>query len=114
MTGVQTCALPISDIYVASSLREGFGINLLEAMHCGLPVVATKNRGHKTLIKHNINGYITESNSAEEIAFYIEKLCDDPKLIKEISKIDVSEYDADCISRKLFKIIISSTLNCMG
>ena len=40
-----------ADICVASSIREGFGINLIEAQYCHLPIVAVSNRGHNTIIK---------------------------------------------------------------
>lgn len=42
--------LKIADIYVASSLREGLPINILEAMYMRLPVIAMDNRGHRELI----------------------------------------------------------------
>lgn len=38
--------LQMSDLYVASSIREGLGINLVEAAAAGLPIIATSNRGH--------------------------------------------------------------------
>ena len=41
--------LKISDVAVASSLREGLPVNIMEAMACGLPVIATDNRGHREL-----------------------------------------------------------------
>lgn len=40
----------MADICVASSIREGFGINIVEAMAVGLPVVASMNRGHKSVV----------------------------------------------------------------
>ncbi|WML45828.1 glycosyltransferase family 4 protein [Neobacillus sp. PS3-40] len=55
--------LKISDIAVASSLREGLPVNIMEAMSSGLPVVANDNRGHRELIENNINGWIIYNNS---------------------------------------------------
>lgn len=43
--------LSITDIYVATSIREGLGLNVLEAMYMNLPIIATNNRGHRELIK---------------------------------------------------------------
>ena len=53
--------LKISNIAVSSSKREGLPINILEAMCCGLPVVALNCRGMKDLIKNGKNGYIVNS-----------------------------------------------------
>jgi glycosyltransferase EpsD len=50
--------LPICDVAVASSLREGLPVNMMEAMACGLPVVASVNRGHRELVKDHQNGWI--------------------------------------------------------
>ncbi|MFC0216467.1 glycosyltransferase family 4 protein [Paenibacillus chartarius] len=50
--------LPLCDIAVASSLREGLPVNIMEAMSCGLPVVATHNRGHDELVRDGVNGYL--------------------------------------------------------
>lgn len=50
--------LQACDLAVASSLREGLPVNIMEAMACGLPIIATINRGHSELVKNNINGYL--------------------------------------------------------
>ncbi|MCA1061460.1 glycosyltransferase family 4 protein [Rossellomorea aquimaris] len=50
--------LPMCDVAVASSLREGLPVNIMEAMACGLPVVASVNRGHRELVKEHQNGWI--------------------------------------------------------
>jgi glycosyltransferase EpsD len=54
--------LKISDIAVASSLREGLPVNIMEAMACGLPVIANDNRGHRELIENNKNGWLINNN----------------------------------------------------
>ena len=53
--------LSVCDIAVASSLREGLPVNIMEAMACGLPVIASENRGHKELIQNGVNGWISRS-----------------------------------------------------
>ena len=55
--------LQLSDVAVASSLREGLPVNLLEAMASGLPILATNNRGHRELVKNNQNGFIPIANA---------------------------------------------------
>ncbi len=50
--------LPMCDIAVASSYREGLPVNVMEAMSCGLPVVAVDNRGHRELVQNNKTGWL--------------------------------------------------------
>jgi glycosyltransferase EpsD len=57
--------LKMSDAAVASSFREGLPVNIMEAMACGLPVIAVDNRGHRELIANNKNGWLVESDSIE-------------------------------------------------
>lgn len=60
--------LPLCDAAVASSLREGLPVNILEAMACGLPVVASANRGHSELIENAVNGYIVKPSDSAQFA----------------------------------------------
>jgi glycosyltransferase EpsD len=57
--------LKISDVAVASSFREGLPVNIMEAMACGLPVIANDNRGHRELVVNNKNGWIIKNNSED-------------------------------------------------
>lgn len=57
--------LSICDIAVASSLREGLPVNIMEAMASGLPVVASDNRGHRELVKEKVNGYVIPPANAK-------------------------------------------------
>ncbi|MFC0475987.1 glycosyltransferase family 4 protein [Robertmurraya beringensis] len=62
--------LKMCDVVVASSKREGLPVNIMEAMACGLPIIAVKNRGHCELVKDNLNGWTVTNqpvNLAEKI-----------------------------------------------
>jgi glycosyltransferase EpsD len=54
--------LPMCDVAVASSIREGLPVNIMEAMSCGLPVIAVDNRGHRELVKDEENGFVVHPN----------------------------------------------------
>ena len=45
-----------ADVVVSASQREGFGLNVLEGMACGLPAVVRDNRGHRELVQAGRNG----------------------------------------------------------
>ncbi|MGG0461901.1 glycosyltransferase family 4 protein [Priestia aryabhattai] len=66
--------VPMCDVAVASSLREGLPVNIMEAMACGLPVVALDNRGHRELVHNNKNGWVIDSASSVEFASKIKAL----------------------------------------
>ncbi len=42
--------LGVTDLYVSAARSEGLPFNVLEAMHCGLPVLASRVKGHVELL----------------------------------------------------------------
>lgn len=52
-----------SDAFVMPSTREGFGISCLEAMSCGLPVIASDVSGLRELVVDCETGFLTRSES---------------------------------------------------
>lgn len=78
--------LPICDIAVASSLREGLPLNVLEAMACGIPIVATNNRGHRELVIDDVNGVLLKENSSEEFLNGIIYIHQNKDKYKQMSK----------------------------
>lgn len=65
---------PMCDAAVASSLREGLPLNVMEAMACGLPVVATRNRGHSELVDEGRTGFIIEPHDVASFASRLQLL----------------------------------------
>ncbi|WP_310551266.1 glycosyltransferase family 4 protein [Paenibacillus glufosinatiresistens] len=60
--------LPLCDLAVSGSLREGLPVNIMEAMACGLPIVATRNRGHLELVEDGVNGYLVPAEDPGPLA----------------------------------------------
>lgn len=69
---------------VSSSLIEIFGMNILESLACGTPVIATPTPGSFELIKHNVNGLITKDFSPEKLFACMSTLITDKKLYRKL------------------------------
>ena len=74
-----------SDIYMLSSLKEGMSNSMLEAMACGLPVIATNVGGSEELIKDN--GFIIEKGNSELIKKALLKFSNNIELINSMGEI---------------------------
>lgn len=57
-----------TDIFLAPTRREGFGLGVAEAMASGLPVVATNCSALPELVTPSLGGYLVEPNNVEEFA----------------------------------------------
>ena len=54
-------------LYVQASLAEGLPKTLLEAMACGLPVIATNIDGHKDAVKDAYNGFLVDPENSDQL-----------------------------------------------
>ena len=68
-----------ADVFVLPSYGENFGISVVEAMACGLPVLISDKVGIWREIAEAEAGIVTTCQS-EKIADAIERLLDDPGL----------------------------------
>lgn len=64
----------LSNVVVSVSIREGLGLNLIEAMLCGKPIVGSLNRGHNELITDGENGFLVKPNDGNGIKDAIVKI----------------------------------------
>lgn len=76
----------ISDVYVSTSLRDGSSSSLLEAMACGLPVVASDIPGNLEWIEDGLNGAIVKKSDPVSVASGINKLLKDESLRRTMSQ----------------------------
>jgi 1,2-diacylglycerol 3-alpha-glucosyltransferase len=56
-----------ADIFVTASVSETFGLSVIEAMACGLPVAAIDSPGIKDIVIHGVTGFL----SSEELPDFI-------------------------------------------
>jgi glycosyltransferase involved in cell wall biosynthesis len=76
-----------SSLFVMPSRYEAFCIALIEAMACGLPVIATKVGGMKELIKPNETGFLIDYPPNENLlAELIISLLEDPDTSRRIGE----------------------------
>ena len=68
------------NIFVLTSVREGLPNVIMEAMSCGLPVVATNVGGVSELVEHGKNGFLVPSGDLDGLVKYCKILINDPNL----------------------------------
>jgi len=57
-----------ASIFILPTLEDGFGLVVLEAMACGVPVIITEHTGAKDCVRPGIDGFIIPPYSIESIA----------------------------------------------
>ena len=88
-----------ASISIMTSRSEGFPMALIEAMSCGLPVVAFDCPiGPRSIITNEEDGFLIETFNCDAFASRIIQLIENESLRKEIglqAKKSVSKYDID-------------------
>jgi len=87
--GKQQSFIPIlrsSDLFLLPSEAESFGLAALEAMSCGVPVVASNTQGIPEVVKHGETGFLSNVGDTESMANDCLKILNDKNLKKELSK----------------------------
>lgn len=75
-----------SDVVVSSSLSESFGLSLLEASACAVPVVTTNRGGQKLIIKNGKSGFLVPPKHPGSLAQKTVMILKNPKLQKELGR----------------------------
>ncbi|MEQ1472712.1 MAG: glycosyltransferase family 4 protein [Candidatus Acidiferrum sp.] len=74
-----------ADAYVGPSLEDAFGMPVLEAMACGLPIICSGRAGVSELVSHGSDGIIlSDPQDAAEITSALRSLMSDPALCQRL------------------------------
>lgn len=77
--------LAAGDVFAMPSLHEGLPLALLEAMHAGLPVVATAVGGIPEAVTTDVDGLVVPARDAAALAEALERLLGDTALRRTLS-----------------------------
>jgi glycosyltransferase involved in cell wall biosynthesis len=72
------------DIYACPSFGESFGLPLLEASACGIPVIAFNKTALKEVVLHSRTGFLAKDS--KEFEKYLNVLIENEKLRKDLGK----------------------------
>jgi len=105
-----------TDAYVGPSLEDAYGLPILEAMACGLPVIASARAGASEIVRDAENGFILRNpEDSHELAVLLRRLCCDPSVCIRVGEQaartaaeqswdrhanDTWEFLNDCLAKK--------------
>jgi glycosyltransferase involved in cell wall biosynthesis len=97
-----------ASLFTLASRQEGIGIVFLEAMACGLPVVATDSGGSADPVVHGQTGFLVPVGDWSTLAQYMLQVLKNPRLAQRLGsagrKKAVKEYSFGVISHQLDSI----------
>lgn len=76
--------LPQADVFFLPSDYESFGLSALEAMACGVPVVASNTGGLPEVVEDGVSGFLHTPGNVDAMAASIRKLLSDDETAKKM------------------------------
>jgi glycogen(starch) synthase len=98
-------------LVLPSYLGDGFPNVILEAMACGVPVVATRTAGIPTLVRDEETGFLFEPGDVETMAGYIDRLQRDDALWTRMAARSleaVQAYSWDAVTPLIEELLLEA------
>jgi glycosyltransferase involved in cell wall biosynthesis len=73
-----------ADVFALTSRYEGFGNVLIEAMACGVPVVATASPGTRDIIANGIDGVLADAHTPAAVAEALMRVLSDASYLSKL------------------------------
>lgn len=83
------------DVFANLSYSESFGVAVIEAMACGVPVIATATGGLPDLVKNEVTGLLVEPGNVEATRLALERMIEDREL-----RVSMSNHALEMVRRE--------------
>jgi len=89
------------DLLLMPTVREGMSLAILEAMACGIPVVATDCSSNPELIDNDKGGYLCPLGDTAKFAEKINNLAENPILVKQMGDYNRAKVEKQFTLKKM-------------
>lgn len=90
-----------ADLLLLPTVREGLPMAVLEAMGCGLPIVATRCSSLPELVEDGVNGFLCELGDVDAFADRINLLADSTSLRRSAGQSSRARIEKDFTLKKM-------------
>ena len=93
-----------ADLFLFASLQEGLPVALMEAMACGLPIVASKVRGNYDLIDQGKGGYLVAPLDVDGFVKAIHKITENKERLEKMKQYNlrkVQKYSIEAVVEQM-------------
>ena len=100
--------VPAVNLIVSCSRREGMPLNIIEAMLCKKPVVASHNRGHDELVREGATGFLVPALDVQQLSECIYRIFCDPNHKTQFGEMGyqaIQAYTVPSVSREYIGLI---------
>jgi len=73
-------------VFVLNSIEDGFGMVIIQAMACGLPVIATENTGGPDIVRDGIDGFVIPIRDIEKLKEKLLYLYENPEICRKMGE----------------------------
>lgn len=100
--------LSIADLYVSASVSEGLPFNIMEAMSCGLPILASATKGQTDLLEA-VDGSLYPFDDMEAFCFCVRMLLKKEKLgVGSVTYSNLQKYRLDAVFEENMQLFLHS------
>lgn len=96
-----------AELFLFASYQEGLPVAVMEAMACGLPIVASSIRGNIDLIDPGKGGYLVAPDDAEGFADAIRVILSDREKLEQMKQYNLEKvraYSIDAVTEQMAEL----------